>query len=334
MNSVPVPVSGDVFRIEVDCYGWIGINGWSLGHFVREHGDAEWTGDEIEVTAVADDGRWFRVVYRICPDYPCEPRPVPPAPENLVQTTGCPCSAPLGCPPCPILDALAWDWTGDEATIDGFRLYRNDTVLYENPNPSARAMVLPASYFDPPCGEEWNYHLTAYRGPPGVGVESDPSNVLTYTGPPCPTTVVVTFEDISTGCILLDPCPSYPPCDDCKVPNFHMWLFANGESIARDPIWGPPYMTSSSVAPLNDMMHLGDASVTVELDATDNLTFGLAAVDWDPGPSYSLLLLGTRTLTPAEVATGDFWLFTRSPYTSMPPWDALAFVKVHLEVTP
>jgi hypothetical protein len=334
MNSVPVPVTGDIFRVEVECFGWIGIDGWSLGHFVREHGEAEWTGDEIEVQALADDGRWFRVVYRICPDYPCEPRPVPPAPENLVQTTSCPCGFPLSCPAdCPFTDAFGWDWTGDEATIEGFRLYRNDTMLVELPDPSARAMALPAGYFDPPCGEEWNYHLTAYEGPPGVGVESDPSNVLTYTGPPCPITVVVTFEELWTGCILLDPCLG-PTCDTCSVPNFHMLAWANGELLERAPIWGPPFMESYSALPMDDLMHLGDASVTVELDPADNLSFGLVAVDWDPGPMYWLLLLGSRTLTPAEVVTGDYWLFTRSPVTDTPPWDAWAWVKVHLEVTP
>jgi hypothetical protein len=229
---------------------------------------------------------------------------------------------------------LAWDWTGDEATIDGFRLYRNDTMLLENTDPSARAMVLPPEYFDPPCGEEWNYHLTAYKGPAGVGVESDPSNVLTYTGPPCAINVVVTWETLYTGCIKMDPCAGFPPCDTCRVPNFHMWAWANGELLERAPIWGPPFMQSYSELPMDDLMHLGDASVTVELDPMDNLSLGLAAVDWDPGPTYSLLLFGARTLAPAEVATGDYWFFARSPVTNTPPWDAYAFVKVHLEVTP
>ena len=334
MNSVPVPVTGDIFRVEAECFGWIGINGWSLGHFVREHGDAEWTGDPIEVTAIADDGRWFTVVYRICPDYPCEPRPVPPAPENLVQTTSCPCAFPLSCPAnCPFVDALAWDWTGDEATIDGFRLYRNDTMLVEEPDPSARVMPLPPAYFDPPCGEEWNYHLTAYEGPPGVGVESDPSNTVTLTGPACPLSVVVTWETLYTGCIKMDPCAGFPPCDTCRVPHFTMLLGANGQLLTREPHWGPPYMQSYSALPMDDLLHLGDASVTVELDPTDNLSIGLLSFDWDPGPTYSLLLLGGRTLTPAQVVTGDYWFLANAPVGPW-PWDALGFVKVHLEVTP
>jgi LysM repeat protein len=332
MNSVPVSVSGDIFRVEVECFGWSGIDGWSLGHFVREHGESEWTGDPIDVTAVADDGRWFRIMYRICPDYPCEPRPVPPAPENLAQTTGCPCDPPLGCPPCPILDALEWDWAGDETSIDGFRLYRNDTMLLEDADPSARAMVLPASYFDPPCGEEWNYHLTAYQGFPGVGVESDPSNVVTLTGPACPRTVVVTWDTLYTGCVKMDPCGD-PTCNTCYVPHFVMLLGANGHLLTRDPHWGPPYMTSNSQLPMDDLLHVGDASITVELDPTDNLSLGLLAFDWDPGDIYSLLLLGSRTLTPEQVATGDYWFLTHAPVGPW-PWDAFAWVKVHLEVTP
>ena len=92
-------------------------------------------------------------------------------------------------------------------------------------------------------------------------------------------------------------------------------------------------MQSYSELPMDDLMHLGDASVTVELDPADNLSLGLAAVDWDPGPSYSLLLLGGRTLTPAQVVTGDYWFLANAPVGPW-PWDALGFVKVHLEVTP
>jgi LysM repeat protein len=334
MNSVPVLVTGDIFRVEVECFGWIGIDGWSLGHFVREHGEAEWTGDQIEVQALADDGRWFRVVYRICPDYPCEPRPVPPAPENLVQTTTCPCAFPLSCPgDCPFVDAFAWDWTGDEATIDGFRLYRNDTMLLEDPDPSARVMALPADYFDPLCGEEWNYHVTAYQGPPGVGVESDPSNVLTYTGPACTTSVVVTFDTLYTACIRPDLCLDFT-CATCKQGYWIGEIEANGQSIQRLIPLGAPDITSFNLGQSVADLFFGTSALTVELDPAEDLTVGMLILDWDgawPGGTVGgTTLYGMKTIASGDVATGDYFMFV----SSVPAGTGFGVVTLHLEVTP
>lgn len=326
-NSRMVPVQGDTFRIEAECFGWTGIDGWSLGHFVREHGDAEWTGEEIEVTAIADDGRWFRVVYRICPDFPCEPRPVPDAPENLTYLEICPCAPFPGCPPCPELRGMAWEWAGEEAGIDGFRLYRNDAMLYEQ-LPHLRGTLITQADAYPPCGEVYDYEVTAYRGFPGVGPESDPSNTVTRTGPACTTTVVVTFETLHTGCIKADPCGD-PSCASCYVPNWMGAVAANDQYFNR--LWplGAPDIGSYTVLPVADLFD-GNDTLTVELDPGEDLTIQMLIIDWDPGWSLHPLLYGSRTVASADVATGDYWMIVQSTT----PGEGFGIVVMSLEVLP
>ena len=337
MNSKQITVAGDTVRVEAECFGWTGINGWSLGHFVREHGEAEWTGDEIEVTAIADDGRWFRVVYRICPDFPCEPLPGPDAPENLTYFEW---HIPMLCgfciwdgicfPPCPPpLRFLGWDWSGDETTIDGFRVYRNDSLVYQIENPSARMTFITAADAQPPCGETYNYQVTAYRGFPGVGPESPPSNIVDFVGEPCPRTVVVTFEDLYTGCIRGDPCFDLT-CVTCDVHNFKTYAWANGTGVDESHIFDLVDITSYSVIPMSDILTGGSDTLSVELAPGDDLTIGVRIRDWD-FLYYEDLLEGTRTVLSDDVVTGDYLLALDDPPG---PYVASGVVLLHLEVTP
>ncbi len=330
MNSKQVTIQGDTVRVEAECFGWVGIDGWSLGHFVREHGEAEWTGEDIEVTAIADDGRWFTVVYRICPDFPCEPREVPPAPENLTYAEGCPCPWWIGCPPCPLYRVMAWNWPGDEAEIDGFRLYRNGAMLYEQV-PSMQAVFVTEADAYPPCGETYDYEVTAYEGFPGVGPESDPSNTVTRTGPVCTTTVAVTFETLHTGCIHPDPCFDLT-CVSCKLPNWSGVVLANEQYYNRLVPLGAPDIESYTVHPVSDLFN-GYDTLTVELDPGEDLTIGMLILDWDPpwpGGTYSPTLYGMKTINSADVATGDYWMLVRSY-----PWGTgYGILVVHVEVLP
>jgi LysM repeat protein len=330
-NSKQVTVQGDTVRVEVECFGWSGIDGWSLGHFVREHGEAEWTGEDIPVTAIADDGRWFTVVYRICPTFPCEPREVPPAPENLTYAEGCSCPSWIGCPPCAPYYAMAWDWLGDEGEIDGFRLYRNGAILYER-DPSYHWTLIAEEDAYPPCGETYDYEVTAYEGFPGVGPESDPSNTVTRTGPACPTTVAVTFETLHTGCIKPDPCFD-PTCVSCELPSWIGVVAANEEYYNRLMPFGAPDIYSFMVQPVSYLFD-GNDTLTVELDPGENLTLGMLIMDWDgpfPGGTMSPTLFGMRTIDSADVATGDYYMVVQSYFPSGVGFGVLL---VHLEVLP
>lgn len=317
MNSRQVEVVGDTLRVEAECFGWIGINGWSLGHFIREHGDAEWTGEEIEVTAIADDGKWFRVVYRICPDFPCEPRPVPPAPTNLHSFTF------WG------FHFVGWDYeVEDEDDIDGFRLYRDDVMIYQLAHPAWRAMIaMPVAV---PCGTDYTYHVTAYRGFPGVGPESDPSNTVTRSGDPCPRTVAVTFETLHTGCMAADTCPDPHVCSTCIVSPWVGGVAANSESITR--VWPPvhvPWIRSFAHQSVAEMFG-GYDTVALEMDPADNLTIEIQLYDYDGFWVLTPLCLGSRVLEPDEIETGTYLLYCEGDPST---W-ATGLLELHLDVSP
>lgn len=332
MNSKQITVAGDTVRVEAECFGWIGIDGWSLGHFVREHGEAEWTGEEIEVTVLADDGRWFRVVYRICPSFPCEPRAVPPAPENLTHLSVCICDPFPGCPPCPQIQGMAWDWSGDEAEIEGFRLYRNDNLVMQNTIPASRGMLIPPAYVNPPCGLTWDYTLKAYEGPPGIGVESDPSNAVTKAGPACTTSVVVTFDTLYTACIRPDPCFDLT-CLTCQLGSWIGAVAANEQYYNRLIPLGAPDIESYASQPVSDLF-LGNDTLTVELDPGEDLTVGMLILDWDGGwpggTTDGATLYGLKAIDSADVATGDYFMVV----SSVPSGTGFAVLTMHVEVLP
>jgi len=75
---------------------------------------------------------------------------------------------------------LHWIWNGDTAEINGFRIYRNDVLVASVPSETLLHQMAPW-WTVPPCGEEYEYYVVAYRG----AMESPPSNMLRYQGDSC-----------------------------------------------------------------------------------------------------------------------------------------------------
>ncbi len=318
-NSRMVIVYEDTLNLRVECFGFTGaLLPVSLGTVERAHPEADWTGDPIEVTSIdGEGGRWFRAVYRICP-FPCEPRPIPDAPQNLTHVefpipTLCGCIIPPWiCIPCPPpLHFMSWDWLGDETTIDGFRLYRNDALLYEVANPSARWMQITEADANPDCGETYNYHLVAYEGLLGVGPESDPSNIVTFEGEPCPRTVTVTFEELNTGCLLADCPPGFDECSDCDPDYWYGRVSANAERIRmeRPSFWdiitgfSQPHLHSFTGYTVNGLF--GEDTLTLELGPDEDLTIGILLKDRDLFGSDDTLCDAALAIDSADVVDSE-----------------------------
>ena len=70
-----------------------------------------------------------------------------------------------------------WYWSGDEADIDGFRVYRDGILIASVPK-NLRSLATAPWWTVPPCGEEYQYYVVAYRDT----LESPPSNFLNYQG--------------------------------------------------------------------------------------------------------------------------------------------------------
>jgi hypothetical protein len=101
--------------------------------------------------------------------------------------------------------SLFWDYDlpEDEAAIDGFILYLNETMQWTEPAEKTWTDV-PSQWFRPPCGETYAFTVSAYRGSPVSGTESLPSDDLSfYTAdiddPICVQTYVFSFNTMTTG---------------------------------------------------------------------------------------------------------------------------------------
>ena len=102
--------------------------------------------------------------------------------------------------------SLTWDYEpeDDELPIDGYVLYLNGTMQWTTPD-ARRFTDIPSQWFRPPCGETYEFTVTAYRGPdPVTGFESYPSEGLSfYTAdigdPICEETYLVSFNTMTTG---------------------------------------------------------------------------------------------------------------------------------------
>jgi hypothetical protein len=346
-NSRMVIVFGETLDLMVECFGFTGaLLPVSLGTVERQHPEADWTGDPIEVTSMGGEGgRWFRAVYRICP-FPCDPRPIPDAPQNLTYgslTFGLPCPLPpsfCGAWPDPVtFHFLTWDWLGDETTIDGFRLRRNGGLVYEIDDPSSRHTLITTADANPPCGEAFNYHLTAYEGLLGVGSESAPSNIETLTGPTCPQTVVLTYHNLNTGCILADCPPSPPNCATCDVNKWYGRIFANGERIqVEQPSfmdimlgWDVPDIDSHHSHSVSGLF--GADTLTVNLGEGEDLTLGIWLKDWDflfPDPIFCAASHGVPSTSVAGL-DGGTWVLHCSGTPEGPGSAGLIF---SVDVTP
>jgi hypothetical protein len=94
---------------------------------------------------------------------------------------------------------LRWDYSPqpDEEPIDGFRVYLNGTLQWTEPA-EARSTGLPYEWLVPPCDQQYQFYVDAYRG----GDWSFPSNILLVpeSGPneDCTRSVIVTFETLTT----------------------------------------------------------------------------------------------------------------------------------------
>lgn len=162
---VAVPV-GQSLRVFVDCSAFSSEPRKYLGLLDVSLPPEDWDGDIIRASGTGGEG--FELDFSIS-----VPKTGIPAPFNLQLVE--------------VQDAfgLHWMWEGDQEQIHGFRIYRNNQLVESEPA-GDRAQILTPLSAVPPCGEEFEYYVKAFRGDFGAeGVESPPSNLLLLEGSPC-----------------------------------------------------------------------------------------------------------------------------------------------------
>jgi hypothetical protein len=307
-------LAGDTVTVFANCWGFAPgeLLPRDLGSFTREHPDADWTGDPIEVYSEGGVGS-FRVKYHICQGS-CDPAVEVNRPYDLQYAW----DMVYG-------HHFTWSWDDDPAQpAEGFRLYRDGVLLYEQVGRDLRYMPVLAEDVSPWCGETWAFTLTAYEGVPGVGPESLPSDAWDLMGPGCTKHVDVLFpsggwEGLWTGCIPYD-CPAPDPdCLNCEVQIWYGSIYANGERIEREPPPlpppGEPWLIMVDPNAVIDSWHMwpgifiadlfeGQDTMTVALADFEDLTIGISLTDWDMSEADTLICQGAMTKAAADLVDG------------------------------
>ena len=319
MMAVPV---GDDLPVQAEGYGIPDMTDIAtevvLGTIEEMHPWADgWS--ETPVTYVprsggGEGGAWLELEYIIGPPDAGEL----PAPFNLVV---------VEVPMFPDPDhRIMWEWEGD-VDIDGFRIYRNGNLWVTVADPDTRSRSIPLVYYEPPCGELYEYTVMAYRGDVASGLESLPSNPFAVEGEPCDLEATVTFLSVDTGCL--------PMVSECGV-------FGSGTSPAFGEFWANaetmdwggaffgdggdwlahPFIPSNSSSDFdvdgqNGTTHHNRPQVTAGLAPTDDLIVGWrleadligSRETWSEG-TYDVFAVNGDVLR-AQLIAGD----TLGPYS-------------------
>jgi len=227
-NSVHLMVPDEPLAMEIQCGSDVihtyveedddgGIpsgGGWGtvydLGNFRNVHERLVWDGSNHFAVGEGPDGRGFQVKYRIC-EGACGEMVLPPP----VILLGNDIFGNL---------RLVWHWAGDPASLAGYHLYVNGArVLTLDED---RTSLSDSPYFEPFCGETFEFHLTAYDD---LGRESPPSNSQFLEGEPCLRRVRVTFGGFDTEALPDD--SGHNVCTHGSVGPLNAMLNVNGHNI-------------------------------------------------------------------------------------------------------
>jgi len=162
VNSVEITILGyQPLDIDFYCNGFRNNQLHHIGRLIASHPPEDWNGQLIHGTGLGGEG--FTISYRINPVGSELEAPSSLIENNLFQQK-----------------YFLWYWSGDEAEIDGFRIYQDDVLVASLP-PNLRSYAIVPWWTVPPCNEEYEYHVVAYRDT----MESAPSNFLRYQGAVC-----------------------------------------------------------------------------------------------------------------------------------------------------
>ncbi len=180
--------------LNVSCVGITGggTDAIDLGRLDRSIPPEDWDSVSRSVSADGEGGHIemnYRVTrtdtnQRVIPKYP-DPNMTSPTNVRLDH----------------IRSSLRWDYNppDDEEAIDGFRIYLNGNLQWEEP-PDADSSMLPPEWFHPACGSAYSFTVTAFRVGFPDGPESLPSNDASVETPAedCNRRVQVMLKSLET----------------------------------------------------------------------------------------------------------------------------------------
>lgn len=285
---------------------------WNIGAITESHDAATWDGRTFTVVSTGgDEGRSFEVQYRLCAGS-CE------SGEKAV-----------------VLERdgswLTWQWDESIEGLAGYRVYVNGTAIATLRATSATASFDVAGHA-PPCGTTWEYTVTALWRDDS---ESMPSNVVTWTGEPCPRVVRVTFDELSVGALGSDQgvTSSVGPIAGSFTATGSTAESLDFSAVDYGDWWGEEIRgyrlganTTYAVQAIFDTIetwmlgsmfspyHAPDQNwVTVELAPGDDLTIGAQILDADEGSNPTdTVFSAQRTMAADDVRPGTYRISDRN----------------------
>lgn len=210
-DSDPVP-------LDISCTGVAdgGLEAIELGHVVDEIEPAQWGVTQSAYSSGGESS--FYLTYQVT------------YPAKGLDTTITP---PFNLQISEEEHTLSWDYPVDEIDgIDGFAVLLNDTLQWTVPS-SVQVTDIPEEWFILPCGDEYRFTVIAFRMDYPDGDYSLPSEPAIVSGAEvgsegCSSTIIVSFETLTTGPLGRNPSPVYGS------------FFANEQLLAFDgrPIEG------------------------------------------------------------------------------------------------
>ena len=250
---------------------------FNLGSIRINHPSGDWDGHEISQDSNGGtSGRSFRAGYRLCRGT-CRNTDFPPPILHLYSIGG--------------RRQFVWLWEGNRSNIDGFKLYVGNTRIRLR---ASQSSFWAPAYLQPPCGERYEFRMTAYRG----DRESPFSNTAYWSSEPCPRRVRVTFQQLQTRELC---------CETSPVGPVTGVLWANGQQLNFDgsdlSYWGTfngLWLESNQTYDIRNLLQIiarwqdsclgrgcpsysapWDNSVTLSLGGNEDLTVGIRINDVD-----------------------------------------------------
>jgi hypothetical protein len=274
----------ELLPIDVTCVavGGGGSEPLDLGHLLITARPLAWDGVTRRAVGGGEDGE-FSLDYRVS--------------ETEGAPRGIPCWLDLNMTPPnnARLDdrrySIHWDYypDDDEEPIDGFRIYLNNTLQWVE-DPDARESGLPPQWFNPPCGDEYRFHVTAFRYGFPDGPESMPSNHAVAEGdepgsPSCERQVLVSFDTLQT--LQLPGDGRYDPGDVGPV---YGRFYAGDQEVTFDgrcegsgicSVFALHHNREYDISSITDYFGSGPARFVVTVPNGENLEMGYSIRDGD-----------------------------------------------------
>ncbi|NIS79294.1 MAG: hypothetical protein GTO14_03530 [Anaerolineales bacterium] len=270
--------SMDPIDLDVTCVGLThgGMEAVEIGRVFKSIGPDEWDGITRRAGSTDIEGH-FDLDYRVG-------SAVGSAPGHRIELD-------LGMTPPINLRLGAWTLEWDyqprpgEEEIDGFRVFLNDVLQWTEPA-DARQSYLPYEWVNPPCEQDYRFHVDAFRGEDW----SPASNTLTIPGgepgsEECERTLIVEFETLETFDLGRD-----QDHDDWVGP-VDGSFYAGDQEVRFDTrcsgsgrlcdIMGLGHFETYSIHDLTTNWGSGTSTIIVNVPPDEDLVVGFAITDHD-----------------------------------------------------